>query len=252
MKNFCIVALLAIASAFAADGATRSYIIHKPFDKIEATGQPEVVFSVGPTMNISATTEADFMKYVSVTLKGSTLIVSYNPRNEKKVPEAVITITAPSVASFTATGNSEIEIKTPLKASSLTLSAAGNSSIEVEHGASADNANATASGNSTIDIDGIATFASLTASALGNSSLDIDNLSAKTVKATSAGNATIDLEGSADHATLVASGNSTLDADDLKASTGSASASGNSTLKCNIRKPDQVTSAGNASARNRR
>lgn len=250
MKKLFLLLSLVIASVASMNAFDRTFKINGNIKALEAAGNVKVVYTVGPKVSVVATTEQDFMQYVKVSLKNGKLSVGYWS-DKGNAPDAVVRITAPALASYEASGNAKLEVKSPVKAGNLKASAENNATLEFDSPVDFKTAAFAATGNSTLEVEEASKGGSLKAESHGNATLKIEGITLDKLTASTEGNSTFKVEGSANTASFTSAGNSEIKAGSLSAGTGTVDASGNSTIKCKIAQITGFSCSGNASIKNK-
>lgn len=249
-KIFILLSLMMVCSA-ACFAANKTFQIKGKITAIEAAGNVKVEYTISNQVSVVASTDADFLKYVTVTLRNGKLTINYDTKDHRNPPSAEVKVAAPAVGNFTATGNSTLEVESALNLATITAAAGGNSTLEFDENVTANTIKADSWGNSTLKFDDPVKTTTLNGTAGGNSTLKIKQLNATTANIEAGGNATANVAGTADSVVLNGQGNATVQTPGLVAKGGSANASGNSTVRCNVARLTTETCSGNATIKNK-
>lgn len=258
-----IAAALAIPATISAKAYTRVLTVKGNFTALQAQGNLEVEYTTSATT--SATIKAEYsedLDKVKASLRGGilTLTTIGNQRGDIKVK-----LSAPAINDFRASGNSEIEVESPVSGTSVTLKAEDNASIDIDRNINTSTLTINTSGNSHIKVDGNITstqvkadtqlnshikLGSVNADALQLSTADNSNfrcsdITVSKIVAQSAGNSHMRLGGKAGNVEYNSTGNSHITAGMLKAKSGQARSSDNSHITAAVNNLSH-TSTGNS------
>lgn len=250
MKRTLVLLSIMLACVGSILAVNRVFTVSKSFVSLKTQGNVEVVYTVGDKVEVVATTEADYMQYVSVSVVNDGLVIGYSPEGNKP-PKATVAVTGPGIPFFVSEGNSSIVVNGNVDAMSFAAQSSGNSHIEFKGNAGGMAAMLKAEGNSSIEVDGSFKVGSGGAVAKGNSTIVVNAIDGMAFGAQAQGNSTITASGSAGQGVFVAQGNSTINAADLKVEQGKIQAEGNSTLRCNVAKVMEETHSNNATLVNK-
>lgn len=263
-----LAALLAAPATLSAKSYTRALTIKGDFTTLQSNGNLEVEYT--SSANTSATIKAEYpedLDKVKATLRRGTLTLTTTGTHRGDIK---IKLSAPAINDFRAAGNSEIEVKNSISASTVSLKTEGNASIDIESNINTSKLTINTSGNSHIDIDGNATSTQIKAdtylnshikissantdaldiTTAGNSNFKCSGITTRSITAQSSGNSHMRLGGKAGTVEYTTEGNSHITADLLQAKSGRASTSGNSHITAAVHSLSR-TSTGNSYIKNK-
>lgn len=223
-----------------ANTVSKAFTIKGNINTIAASGNVDVEYTPSSTVSVKAYVTEGYLDKVTVSLKGGTLNIGFNTGNNGsliKKPKAKVVVACPPVASYKATGNSDIEIIGNLSVSApLKADASGNSDIEFKRDVSGNVVKAATSGNSDISFKRRVSCKNLSAVTSGNSDIEFSDVVADAVSANASGNSDIEIKrGNAVSVSMKSSGNSSIECDHFVVERGQANAGGNSKIECNVR-----------------
>ncbi len=263
-----LIVALACTSCFRQSSSAKSHNIAKKdiaisetFTAISSESIVDVYYTDGASVAIQVEAPQNCIDKLKIDVVDGTLKINYDaPMFSHDDVDIKVYVTAPDVNSFVASQSSEIEVRVPLSAPTLSAAATGSSEIKF-WGINCDNADIAAAGSSNIEFGNVVCknmtitcagdaevksnstdCSSLYITTSGSSEVDIKGAHLDMLGCTAAGSSEIEAQGSASQVLLTASGSAEIKTEHLSANTGTATATGSSEIKCSVAQLTQHSS----------
>lgn len=235
-----LILCLACSAAKSSDraaGRTKVIAVKSSFSALALAGNVEVDYTPSARVSITAQGNPKILSKLKAYVRNGTLHLETSSEGKWenfKNNTVRITMAAPAIRQFSASGNSKLDINSTSGINgNVQFGASGNAEIDVKTALSCTRLEAVAGGNSELCFEGTVKCSRIEAGSSGNSEISFSaKVSCADFSGSSSGNGDVDIQGiKCDRLQLTSSGNSDIEASGVNAGKLTAHASGNSDME---------------------